>query len=62
MCRRTIYCTEVKVLFSEVPAMLFILTSKHIISILFLFCVTITAQKHTYPPLGNLLGMQMETY
>ena len=21
-----------------------------------------TAQKHTYPPLGNLLGMQMETY
>ena len=24
-------------------------------------CVA-TAQKHTYPPLGNLLGMQMETY
>ena len=22
----------------------------------------VTAQKHTYPPLGNLLGMQMETY
>ena len=21
-----------------------------------------TVQKHTYPPLGNLLGMQMETY
>ena len=21
-----------------------------------------TAQKHTYPPLGNLLGVQMETY
>ena len=21
-----------------------------------------TAQKHTYPPLGNLLGMQMEMY